>query len=153
MIDINARIKQAEREGDDFTTGTPASAKSIERLEVLLSKKFPESYKKFLSEYGYIGVEVQGRFIEGIFDDNPEGEGGIYHSTLEMRKWMSEHYETQPYLWAIQLHEDGAYCINTEIVMPNNEFAIVNYEPYLPKETFREVLAGSFEEFLDKWFF
>lgn len=153
MLDIDKKLKDAEAEGNDITIGKPASEQSIKKLEELIGTQLPTSYKGFLSKYGCIGVHES--FIEGIFDDNPEDESaGIYGATLEMRKWISESYdEIEPHLWAIKIHEDGAYCVNTEIKLPNNELAIVNYEPHLPKETYKEVLANSFEEYLEKWFF
>ncbi len=153
MIDIDEKLKEAKENGDDITVGKPASKASIQRLEKLIETELPTSFKKFLSTYGYIGVHDQ--FIEGIFDDNPDEETcGMYGATLEMRKWVAESYdEIEPNLWVIKLHEDGAYCVNTDIKLPGNELAIVNYEPYLPKESFNEVLARSFEEYLEKWFF
>lgn len=151
MFDVDVALKNAKKNGNDVFVGKPASSGSIKQLEELLQIQLPDSYKLFLSIYGTIGIH--DNILEGIWDDNPLSNSGIYGSTLEMRGWIEGQYEIQPNLWAIKVHEDGAYCVNTDIKLPNNELAIVNYEPYLPKKTFSDVLASSFPEYLEKWFF
>ena len=112
-----------------------------------------ESYRRFLSDFGSIAVGDNG--VSGIDNADPLAlKGGtIYGDTLFMRDDFKDQYEVPEHLWVLVKHEDGAYCFNFNVKTDEDEYAIVNYEPYLPPKTFEEPVARTFHEFLVKRFF
>ena len=152
-MDIQKCIDKANRLGNEVWLAGPASEESIVTLEKMMGVKLPESFRSFLLKYGAMGI--YDSYIAGVTDEDPLKiqMGWVYGHTMIMRENYKDQYEVPNYLWVLEPHEDGAYCFNVNIKTDGDEIGIVNYEPYLAESTFSEVLARSFPEYLEKWYF
>jgi len=152
-MNIGKLIEQSNKEGDDVWIAGGASQESVEALEKAMGFKLPSSYRSFLLNFG--GLYVMDCALSGIVSDDPlklEG-GNIYADTLNMRDEYSKVCDVPQHLWVVEPHEDGAYCFDINHPMPEDEFGIVNFEPgqYNPKSP--EILAVSFNEYVENWYF
>ena len=125
---------------DDFEIwiNGPSSKESLLQLEANLKFKFPDSISDFILEFGSLGIG--DKFISGIITKDPlELEGGnIYADTY----FIKQDFPSFPNnLIVIQLHEDGAYCLDL------NDKCIYNFEiNELTK------VAVNFEEFINNFY-
>lgn len=152
-MNIQEYIDKANELGNDVWLSEGASEESIAILEGAIGKKLPASYRDFLARYG--SMDICSSSIVGVSNEDPLKiqMGWMYGHTMIMRNDFKDQYEVPDYLWVLEPHEDGAYCFNVNINTVGDEFAIVNYEPYLPEKTFSEVLCSTFHEFLEKFYF
>lgn len=152
-MDIKRYIEKANELENEVWIEGPASDKSILILEEAMGVRLPSSYRDFLLAYGAMGI--YDSYITGLSNQAPLARqtGWIYGHTMIMRDDYKDRYEVPDYLWVLEPHENGAYCFNTNVKTDGDEYGIVNYEPHLPKSTFSEVLARSFHEYLEKWYF
>lgn len=153
MFSIKDSIDTAKALGNSVRVGSGASPEAIARLEQSVGFSLPASYKHFLQAWGWLSIGDDR--ISGIADEDPvtESSSGLFGATQLMRQALREEYDVPGYLWVINRHEDGAFCFNTQLATGADELAVINYEPYAQVESFSEVLAHSFDEFLHNWYF
>ena len=150
---IQELVEKSNKCGEEVWIAGGASELAISTIENAIGVRLPNSYREFLKQYG--GLYVIDKGISGIVNENPlamEG-GGIYADTIFMRQTYSSQYDVPDYLWVLQVHEDGAYCFNFKLNTVDDEFGIVNYEPYLPESTFSDAIALTFSEYIEQRFF
>ncbi|WP_339846687.1 SMI1/KNR4 family protein [uncultured Halopseudomonas sp.] len=152
-MSIQSLIDRSNQQGDEVWISGGASELAIIVIEQAIGAKLPSSYRNFLKEFGAIYAMDAG--ISGIVEDDPlaMSSGGIYADTMFMRDEFKDQYVVPDYLWVLKKHEDGAFCFNINIPTIGDEYAIVNYEPHLPESTHSEVLAATFSEYMQEWFF
>lgn len=124
---INDLIKFIEMNpdlSDMIYCGSPVSSEVISEAEKMLDLKFPESYKKFLEQYG--SMEIVGAIsIYGIGVSDPhlhELTDSAVHLTLELREETQlPHY----YLAFYNNEGDEQWCLDTR--KENASIIIWNY--------------------------
>lgn len=152
-MNIQEYIDRAKELDNDVSIGEKVSDKTINMLEEAIGAPLPSSYKNFLRKYG--SLDICSSSIAGVSNDDPFAMqyGWIYAHTMIMREDYKKDYDVPDYLWVLEGHEDGAYCFNINIKTVDDEYAIVNYEPYLPEKTFSEIMYSTFHDFLKECYF
>lgn len=152
-MDITQQIEKATQCGNTVRTSGPVTEQQLEQLEAALGFALPASYRSFVKQWGSIAINEDT--LSGISDPDPLAllPGNLYGATLALRQELAGECDVPKNLWVINAHEDGAFCFNSEHKTASGELAIINFEPYLPAESFTEALAEDFEEFLQRWFF
>lgn len=124
-MDVNA-IKQqidllaAEDDTVEFGNGVPDAV--VHAVETELGGWLPNSYKNFLSQFGWMGRGDS--FISGVTDNNiREGCGSVVFDT-EFHRAESG---LPNGLVVLQPHEDGAYCLDLNR-RNGDECGISNFE-------------------------
>ncbi|HFQ5433831.1 SMI1/KNR4 family protein [Vibrio mimicus] len=145
MEEVKLLINTAISNGHDVWVNGGSSSESISLLEHAMGLTFPMSLRNFLVSYG--GLGIYDNFISGIVsEDSLElSGGGIYADTMFLREDFPDLPKSY---WVIQVHEDGAYCIDTASKSRGDEFHIVNFE-YGQSQ----IVSDSFSAFLEDKFF
>jgi len=132
-------IQQIRDEGEELDFFGPQSETVIRDVESALSCHFPDSYRRWLKEYG--GGGVVDEYISGI-DGEPltPNEGTVYGDTVRCRE---EH--GLPANLAVIFYQDGEviWCLVTD-QMRDGECPIVSFDVTSGKT---EPLAKTFDDF------
>lgn len=144
MADIESLIQQLEQSGKDVVWQGEASQSSIDQLESLLGSRLPDSFKRFLADYGGGGVVEEE--VSGIEDDDStlEHRGTVYGDTLLCR----EDDALPPNLVVIYLGgDDVVWCLDVS-QFDGNECPVVAFDVFT-KPT--KLLAPTFADFLAEY--
>ena len=90
-----------------YKKGVPATEKEVEEMEEQLDLEFPEEYKEFLREFGYLDVPA----CEGIRGKSDNKYKSTKDTTLKLRKeWPDNTFPKN----VISIESDGfgnEYCL------------------------------------------
>lgn len=142
MTDRQTLIEKVEKNGHEIFWQGKATREQVEKLQLLLNVKLPESFKSFLLEFG--GGGVIDAEISGIEDNNAEIDNGgtVYGDTLLCR----EEYDLPEYLVTIFFRDDEVcWCLDTKEFGQTRECPVVSYNLF--SKVIEGKIANDFELF------
>jgi hypothetical protein len=136
-------VQRLERKSKVFWQGGVAES-VIDRLEELLGKKLPHSFRRFLHETG--GGGASNAWISGIEDGIPEIENR--GTVLGDTRFCQEEHKLPLHLVVIFLSdEDVVWCLDTSQFV-DGEYPVVAFDVFFKKTA---LLYSSFAAFFEDY--
>jgi hypothetical protein len=135
-------IEAVRQSGREIFWQGAVSDDEVSRLQKLLGCEFPQSYKRFLSEYG--GGGPVGAEVSGIEDGDASKQTGgtVYADTLACR----DRYGLASNLVVIYLHDDEVcWCLDVG-AMQAGECPVVAYDLFQRRRD--RQIAETFDAFM-----